>query len=141
MAGKPVIQFTSGFAGNVLNTNRESRQCSTHRDTPGFNIMEPGGTSNYGGIEVEERFTAERTANGFFRGNTKRGVAFPSGHEILGARLLRSIDLTGRFESAFKNLGDNKEQEQETPFMESRWLFADPLMSLAKTSCSFIMNC
>lgn len=117
MAGKPVIQFTSGFAGTVLNTKRESRQCSTYRDTPGFNIMEPGGTSNYGGIEVEKRFTAERTANDFFRGNTKRGVAFPSGHGMNPrTRLPRSIDLTKRFESTFKDLGDNKEQERDAVY-------------------------
>lgn len=72
--------------------------------------MEPRGTSNYGGIEVEKRFTAERTANGSFRGNTKRGVAFPSGHEMNPRAPTVAIDLTERFESTFKDLGDNEEQ-------------------------------
>lgn len=79
--------------------------------------MESGGTSNYMGIEVEKRFTAERTANGFFRGNTKRGVAFPSGHEMNPrTRLQQWIDLTEQFENIIEDLGDSKEQERDAVY-------------------------
>jgi len=51
-----------------------------------------------------------------------------------------AIDLTKRFESTFKDLGDNEEQGQDDDYGKPEAFLSDPLMSLGKTIDSFIMN-
>jgi len=46
----------------------------------------------------------------------------------------RAIDLTERFESTFKDLGDNGEQGQNDAYGKPAAFLSDPLMSLGKST-------
>lgn len=140
MAGQPVIQFTSGFAGNVLSTNRESRRCSTHRDTPGLNIMESWGTSNYEGNRGRETIYGWTNGQWLLPWEYEKGCCISVWPRNESSHPAAAIDLTERFESTFKDLGDNEEQGQDAAYGKPTAFLSDPLMSLGKSTDSFIMN-
>jgi len=68
-----------------------------------------------------------------FRGNAKRGVAFPSGHEMNPRARLPRDRSYGTIWEHLKDLGDNEEQGQNDAYGKPAFL-SDPLMSLGKST-------